>query len=471
MSACGICATMGRLIPRPLAARPNTPMRALSAGDGRMDDGLVQSFEPLVVEEDYFCVYVPPAGDSNGDCTTSSSCSNSKPVVSEKVSSKPHKRYTCKELIGSGAYGKVLRAYDHEDESDVALKRCRGAFANSVACLRSVREVVIHKSLSHPNIVRLRGAFVLETCLHVVTDLCTMDLSVALQSTRPGRRLEVSQVGTLSSDLLLGLAYIHLRGVLHRDLKPENCLITTNQVLQICDFGLARLEGPTAAFQNPANRHQARGRAVPPPQRHRFLAGFWQRAPQTGHVQSRWYRSPEVILQDPQASAAMDMWSAGCILAELQQVCDKSVHIRERGPLFRGGGCALSPRYGSRKVATDQLCRILEVCEAPGSEEPWAQSLSGRSRAYLSRCGSGRWAMGLGQRLPAASSAWLELIVGLLQVVPWRRLTAVQALQTSVFDRLRCEVPRATRLEQLAFGKGGRLSKALALKLLEKEDF
>ena len=90
--------------------------------------------------------------------------------------------------------------------------------------------------------------------------------------------------------MLRGLKYIHSCGIIHRDLKPRNLLINSNCDLKICDFGLAR----------PVIKSLMTSSAVI-----------------TDYIATRWYRAPEVILSWRQYTAAMDMWSVGCIFAEL----------------------------------------------------------------------------------------------------------------------------------------------------------
>lgn len=94
--------------------------------------------------------------------------------------------------------------------------------------------------------------------------------------------------------LLRGLKYIHSANVLHRDLKPSNLLLNANCDLKICDFGLARTTSETDIM--------------------------------TEYVVTRWYRAPELLLNCSEYTAAIDIWSVGCILMEIL--------IRE--PLFPG---------------------------------------------------------------------------------------------------------------------------------------
>jgi len=94
--------------------------------------------------------------------------------------------------------------------------------------------------------------------------------------------------------ILRGLKYIHSANVLHRDLKPSNLLLNANCDLKICDFGLARTTSETD-----------------------FM---------TEYVVTRWYRAPELLLNSSEYTAAIDVWSVGCIFMELM----------DRKPLFPG---------------------------------------------------------------------------------------------------------------------------------------
>lgn len=105
--------------------------------------------------------------------------------------------------------------------------------------------------------------------------------------------------------VLRGLKYLHSLNIVHRDLKPRNLLVNSNCDLRICDFGLARVD---------------------------FEDLSWKVCAMTDYVATRWYRPPEVILSWTTYTKAIDLWSAGCILGELQT----------RKPMFPGQDCAFS---------------------------------------------------------------------------------------------------------------------------------
>jgi serine/threonine protein kinase len=127
--------------------------------------------------------------------------------------------------------------------------------------------------------------------LYVISELFDTDLHRIIQSPQP---LGDAHFKHFLYQLLRGLRFSHAYGIVHRDLKPANLLVTKNCDLVISDFGLAR--------QMPEG-------------------------PMTEHVVTRWYRAPELMLSaDGNYTQAVDVWSVGCVLAELLG----------RSPLFAG---------------------------------------------------------------------------------------------------------------------------------------
>lgn len=123
--------------------------------------------------------------------------------------------------------------------------------------------------------------------IYVVNELMETDLAQIVKSNQP---LSDDHIQFFLYQILRGLKYIHSAGILHRDLKPRNLLVNSNCDLKICDFGLARANIP---YFDTAQ------------------------AIMTDYIATRWYRAPEVILSWKKYTAAIDVWSVGCILAEL----------------------------------------------------------------------------------------------------------------------------------------------------------
>ncbi|KAJ2366963.1 hypothetical protein H4S02_002145 [Coemansia sp. RSA 2611] len=185
--------------------------------------------------------------------------------------------------IGEGTYGIVYKARCRRTRRTVALKRMR---IESHLPLSSFREIALLRRLHHPNIVsvlEIVAGHDLET-VFMVMEYCEHDLGSLLDGMdAPFAPVEVQSI---MRQVLQGLAYCHARSVVHRDLKLPNLLMTRDGVVKIADFGLAR-------------------------QLHR------PRRPMTPQVVTLWYRAPELILGATDYSAAVDMWSVGCIFGEL----------------------------------------------------------------------------------------------------------------------------------------------------------
>ena len=151
--------------------------------------------------------------------------------------------------------------------------------------------------------------------------------------------------------ILRGLKYMHSAGILHRDLKPRNLLVNSNCDLKICDFGLARAE-------------------IPLLQSHSIVL--------TDYITTRWYRAPEVLLSWKKYSTAIDVWSVGCIFAELLGMMKESAATyMDRQPLFPGKSCfPLSPDHQARiqpngfpVAKEDQLAVIFEILGTPDEND------------------------------------------------------------------------------------------------------
>lgn len=202
-------------------------------------------------------------------------------------------RYRVTKLIGEGAYGIVCAAVDTTNGQQVAVKRILKCLDTHPMATRILRELKFLRLLSkHENIIQVKDVL-LPGQLHkfndtfVVFELMPTDLSRVLRS---NTHLKPEHVKYFMFQLLRGINFMHTARVFHRDLKPNNILINGQCELRICDFGLAR-----ATFENGPDTL------------------FW-----TDYVATRWYRAPELIMDYlTKYSTAIDMWSIGCIFAEI----------------------------------------------------------------------------------------------------------------------------------------------------------
>lgn len=196
-----------------------------------------------------------------------------------------------------GTYGVVYRGKNKETGQVVALKRIKIDDDNEGIPCSAVREISLLKELKHPNIVQLIDILQSEKKLTLVFEYLESDLkkfldtNVATNSKKTGEdyyygEAEGEVIKSFLYQLLKGVAYIHSKLVLHRDLKPQNLLISRQGQLKIADFGLARPFGaPVRGYSH--------------------------------EVVTLWYRPPDVLLGSKYYSTSIDMWSIGCIFAEM----------------------------------------------------------------------------------------------------------------------------------------------------------
>ncbi|CAE7712761.1 MPK7 [Symbiodinium sp. CCMP2456] len=175
----------------------------------------------------------------------------------------------------------------------------------------------------------------------MVMEICDSDLK---KLCRTDVTLTPLHINTLLYNLLVGLKYLHSAGIYHRDLKPANCLVNQDCSVKICDFGLSRAieaaEQPHLHAPGDPS-HGATGLLAVPgvPHTQRLKRNL------TGHVVTRWYRAPELILLQENYTEAIDIWSVGCIYAELLGMLE-GTRTQDRGPLFPGSSCfPLSPDH------------------------------------------------------------------------------------------------------------------------------
>ncbi|KAI9314596.1 kinase-like domain-containing protein [Dichotomocladium elegans] len=202
----------------------------------------------------------------------------------EKNNSDQLRGYQKLSKIGEGSYGVVFKARQKLTNKMVALKKLRLHDAGGVP-VTALREIAILKELKHRNINGLKDLIHAHASVYLVTELQEMDLGSYIQ--KAGRDgLTADHIRSFMHQILSGIYYCHTRRVLHRDMKPQNILIDQRGKLTITDMGLSR------AFSIPMRTY-------------------------THSVITLWYRPPEILLGARYYSTAVDMWSIGCIFAEM----------------------------------------------------------------------------------------------------------------------------------------------------------
>ncbi|TRZ19704.1 hypothetical protein HGM15179_007437 [Zosterops borbonicus] len=189
------------------------------------------------------------------------------------------------EKIGEGTYGVVYKARNKRTGQLVALKKIRLDAESEGVPSTAIREISLLKELKHPNIVRLLDVIHSQKKLYIVFEYLNQDLKKYMDSCQSGE-LPLSLVKNYLYQLLQGVSFCHSHRVIHRDLKPQNLLINEAGAIKLADFGLAR------AFGVPLRTY-------------------------THEVVTLWYRAPEILLGCRYYSTPVDIWSIGCIFAEM----------------------------------------------------------------------------------------------------------------------------------------------------------
>ncbi|KAH0288559.1 mitogen-activated protein kinase spm1 [Aureobasidium namibiae CBS 147.97] len=292
-------------------------------------------------------------------------------------------RYNVTKELGQGAYGIVCAAQaGHDPKEQVAVKKITNVFSKQILAKRALREIkLLQHFRGHRNITCLfdmdiPGGPSSYNEVYLYEELMECDLAAIIRSGQP---LTDAHFQSFIYQILCGLKYIHSANVLHRDLKPGNLLVNADCELKICDFGLAR------GFSNEPDN---------------VAAGF-----QTEYVATRWYRAPEIMLSFAEYTKAIDVWSVGCILAELLG----------GKPFLKG------------KDYVDQLNQILHVLGTP--DESTLQLIgSPRAREYV-RGLPYMPRIPYQQFFPRANPDALDLLEKMLAFVPAKRITTEEALE------------------------------------------
>ncbi|XP_031116998.1 probable serine/threonine-protein kinase At1g54610 isoform X2 [Ipomoea triloba] len=278
--------------------------------------------------------------------------------------------------VGQGTYSNVYKARDRNSGKIVALKKVRFDTSEPESVKFMAREIIILQKLNHPNIIKLEGVATsrMQYSLYLVFDFMPSDLSTII--TRPDAApLTEPQVKCYMQQLLSGLQHCHERGILHRDIKGSNLLIDKDGRLKIADFGLANF------FQSKSKK------------------------PLTSRVVTLWYRAPELLSGATDYGVGVDLWSAGCLLAEM-------FHGR---PIMPG------------RNEIEQLHKIFKLCGSP-SEDYWK-----KAKLPASFRPAQPYKPSFHVALPDLPESSYGLLSKLLCIEPAYRGSAASALQNQFF--------------------------------------
>ncbi|KAJ5054695.1 uncharacterized protein L3040_000961 [Drepanopeziza brunnea f. sp. 'multigermtubi'] len=282
------------------------------------------------------------------------------------------------EKLGEGTYATVFKGRNRQTGELVALKEIHLDSEEGTPST-AIREISLMKELKHVNIVSLHDVIHTENKLMLVFEYMDKDLKKYMDTEGERGALPPVTIKSFMHQLLLGIDFCHTNRVLHRDLKPQNLLINVKGQLKLADFGLARAFGiPVNTFSN--------------------------------EVVTLWYRAPDVLLGSRTYNTSIDIWSAGCIMAEMYT----------GRPLFPG------------TTNEDQLVRIFRIMGTP-SERSWP----GISQYSEYKQNFQMYAtQDLRVILPQIDPIGLDLLQRMLQLRPELRISAHDALQHPWFNDL-----------------------------------
>ena len=200
-------------------------------------------------------------------------------------------RYKPGDLIGSGAYGAVINAFDNKTNTNIAIKKLK-SITDAVDLKRVLREVMIMKYVQHENIITLYDVIFhinknrqLKKIgdIYLVMEKMDSDLQKIIFSKQ---ELSDDHYQFILYQILRAIYYLHSANIIHRDFKPSNVLINEDCTIKLCDFGMSRnLKEDDLTL--------------------------------TEYVVTRYYRAPEIMLSSHHYSKKIDVWSVGCSFAEL----------------------------------------------------------------------------------------------------------------------------------------------------------
>lgn len=311
------------------------------------------------------------------------------PVVMRDVTA-----FQKKHQVGEGTYGSVFVGADKITGEIVALKRINTEEEENGFPITAIREVKILKALNHSNIVQLKEIVTskdqgdIPKNVFMVFEYLEYDLTGIIES--PEIKISQDHIKSWSKQLLSGVHYMHVNKIIHRDLKSSNLLINKRGELKIADWGLAR---------------------------------SWNKEMKrlTNRVITLWYRPPELLLGCNQYTTKIDMWSVGCIIAEMFR----------RGGLLKGS------------TEANQLDLIFKTMGHPTREDwPDIDKMCPLWRNFEPKSGEQvfprRLREELKTRLPASAMNWMtphaiDMLDNLLAHNPEKRWSADKALLAEYF--------------------------------------
>jgi mitogen-activated protein kinase 1/3 len=326
--------------------------------------------------------------------------------------------------LGEGAYGVVNKAIHKKTGKTVAIKTIE--FDSDLSqhdkysyFKRLLREIKLLRLLKgSPNLISLNDVIQSRSSaqkLYLVFDYMEMSLTSALNKTND---LSNTHIQFIFYQIIRALHSLHAAQIIHRDIKSCNILIDEHCNVKICDLGFARgLKNEETKDSATSSASAAASESAP----------LGHKRSLTAHVVSRWYRAPEIILKQHEYTSAVDMWSAGCIFAELLKKLPENPHSHKQQALFPGKYCLpFSPKETNCHASHTQLNFILSFYGTWNAEDTqWIEDKNYRNALMNFKNES---PPNLSKLFPGASAEAIDLLKRLLAFDPAKRITAKEVL-------------------------------------------
>lgn len=301
-------------------------------------------------------------------------------------------RYQKNCKLGEGTYGVVFKAYDTKTKQNVALKIMKNNQEDEGLSPITLREVSILHTINHPNIVKLLDFTADENNITLVFEYLHSDLRKYLKIINEKKKgpLDPGLLRSYAFQLLAAIYVLHTNRIMHRDLKPENLLLNREGHLKLADFGLARY----------------------------FTVPMRQYSPE---IVSTWYRAPELLFSPKSYDLSVDIWSAGCIIAEMA-----------RGEILFLADSEI-----------DLIHKILNVLGTPSQENlaDLPQDIRDEMPQYQPKP--------IEEVLKTNDLFLADLVAKMLVYDPIKRISAIEALQHPYFNELSQAVRRMSLPDNL----------------------
>ena len=209
------------------------------------------------------------------------------------------------EEICQTQFSTILRCKNKTTRDIVVLKEIRQKKTEDAPSKEVLREILIMMNFSHPHIVKYNSVFVHKCQVVIEMEFCISSLSNVIK--KISKPFYIGQVKKIVRSIALGIKFLHDHDIIHRDIKPGNIFIDENCVVKIGDFGSARIS-PQQKKETEEIEEKKKGGASKEKK---------EKRPLTPGVGTKWYKAPEIIFGDKHYNKSVDIWSFGCLMAEM----------------------------------------------------------------------------------------------------------------------------------------------------------